>query len=181
MKKPIDPNLGDALDEELLTGEPAEEIKKEEFGFNDYSTPAPEPKFDVKDKETGESIDPNEKAVPAAMDPDDDEHHHHHHHHHHHSSGSSHHSSGSSHHSSGGSHHSSGSSHHSSGSSHRHHHHHHHHKKEKQKLPVPARVAIGFLIAIFIFVAVGLGTFLALMINGNKDVKGGEPDSVYGY
>ena len=185
MKRPIDPNLGDALDEELLTGEPAEEIKKEEFGFNDYSEPAPEPKFDVKDKETGESIDLNEKAKPAAMDPDDDSEHHHHHHHHsssgsHHSSSGSHHSSSSSHHSSSSSHHSSCSSHHSSGSSHRHgSHHHHHHRKEKKKLPTPARVAIGVLIAIFIFVAVGLGTFLALMINGNNDMKGGKTGSEY--
>ncbi len=196
MKKPIDPNLGDALDEELLLGGSDKEISIEEFGFNDYSEPSAEPKFSVKDKDTGEEIDLKEKAKPAAMDPDKEYYHHHHHHHHssdgsgsssgssHHSSGSSHHSSSGSHHSSGSSHHSSGSSHHSSGSSRRssgssHHHHHHSSKKNKKKLPVPAKIAIGVLIAIFIFTAVGVGTFLALMLNGKSDMKPDTSGSEY--
>lgn len=179
MKKPIDPNLGGELDDELMPGG-EKAAKKEEFGFNDYSRPAaPEPHFDVKDKATGESIDIDAKAKPAAMDPDIDytEHHHHHHHsedgeHHHSSSGEHHHhsSSGEHHH-----HHSSDSSshhHYSSSSGHYHHHHHHHHHSSiKKKLPLPARIAIGILIAILIFVVVGVGTFLALMLNGNKDLK----------
>ena len=187
MKKPIDPNLGDSFDSELLAtdsdgilkGEKSADVKKDTFEINDTRPPAAEPSFSVFDKETGEEIDPTEKAVPAAMDPDVDYAHHHHHHHHHSSSGSS--SSGGSHHSSSSSHHSShhsssGSSHHSSShssshSSHRHHHHHHHSKKDKKKLPLPARIAIIVLAVIFLFTAVGLGTFLAMMLNGKNDLK----------
>ena len=198
MKKPIDPNLGDSLDNELLIG--GGEVKREEFGFNDYSVPKPEPKFVVKDKDTGLDVDLSKKAVPATMDENSShsEHHHHHHHHssdgsHHHSSGNSHHhSSGSSEHSSGSSHrHSSGSSgsshHHSSGSSHRHssssssHHHHSSSKKKKEKksLPLPATIAIGVLVVIFIFVAVGLGTYLAFLFAGNNDLKPNAENSNY--
>ena len=162
MKKPIDPNLGDSLDNELLIGAGEEKVK-ETFGFNDYSTPKPEPKFVVKDKETGKEIDIDKPAVPAKMEDDSssDGHsssHHHHssgehhhssgeHHHslgeHHHSSGEHHHSSGEHHHSSGEHHHSSGEHHHSSSSKHSsgksHHssgkskHHHHHHSSSKKK------------------------------------------------
>ena len=187
MKKPIDPNLGDSLDSELLTGESDIKLNKDEFEFNDYSAPKEEPKFSVKDKATGEEIDVNEKAVPAAMDPDKDyaHHRHHHHHHHHssdgshsssdgshHSSSGSHHSSSGSHHSSSGSHHSSSGSHHSSGSSHRsssnshrsssksgssHHHHHHHHHSKKDKKKLPLPARIAIGLLVAIFIFTAVG------------------------
>lgn len=207
MKKPIDPNLGDSIDNELLIGEEGE-MKKGEFGFNDYSKPKPEPKFVVKDKETGEEIDLDKKAAPASMTesvkPDETEHHHHHHHHHssdgssHHSSDGSHQSSESSHyHSSDSSHHHSSSSshsrskssshHHSSGKSHSHsskskshsHHHSSKKKKDKKKLPLPARIAIGFLVVIFVFTAAGLGSFLVFLLTGGSDMKTKSDETSY--
>ncbi len=141
MKRPIDPNLASAGDNDFLL-----ELNSErELGFttNDTFEAKPEPNFLVTEKE--ESAEAVEKAVEeiavastvaaasvsaseGTHHSSNGEHHHHssdgtHHHssdgtHHHHSSSGSHHSSSGSHHSSSGSHHSSSGSHHSSSSSH---------------------------------------------------------------
>ena len=110
MKRPIDPNLNNSNDDELLLdiegGEP-------EFSFNDYREPTHEPLFKVSETQLPKrSENPIKKAdgdapIDAEIKEDGSEHRHHSssgsHHHHHHSSSGEH--SSSSEHSSSGEHH----------------------------------------------------------------------------
>ncbi len=187
MKRPIDPNLSNRGEDDILLniGE-----AKPEFGFNDYTEPKPEPQFEMNDKIevatiSGTPMKTLEADEPAAEDTA--EHHHHHtsdgteHHHyssdgssHHHSSGSSSHhhsSSSSSHHSSSSSshHHSSGSSSHSHSSSSSHHH--SSSKKSKKKMPLPAKIALAILLILLLLVVIAVATFFVMRHLGHQQFK----------
>ena len=155
MKKPIDPNLGNSGDEELLQDLNLNENKK------------PERQFNIVDKSTGEKIPEREEETVSVQEIMDEieakplsgkaeeaktsnqvvratpsAHHHHHHHHHqvqerrqaqerHHSSSS---------------------------------------KSSKKKTPVAAKVAIGILLFLLIAAVVACGAFLVMRGIGHMDL-----------
>ena len=171
MKKPIDPNLDNILDD-ILTSDgkkndntlpKKEKIQKEvkneieealnsseepkgiDFSFSG-NAPAPEKK-EIKPQNSSFEIEQkNDEAV-------------HHSSHSHHSS-SEHHSSSSHHHHSSSSHHS--SHHHSS------HSHHHHHKK---KMSIPAKIGISALAIILALILAFVGTFAYLESSGKNELE----------
>ncbi len=145
MKKPIDPNLENFENDELLVN--IDEDKTDDISFstgNAFSTDNSESFHTHQDYgSTAES----QKSSVNEMTLSEKEHHHHHHHHHS-SDGSSSHRSHASH---------SHSAHHSS-------------KKGKKKLPISAKIAIVILILILFLIFAVVGTFLFLEYKGKSDL-----------
>lgn len=184
MKKPIDPNLNNINDDDLLFGISDNKPKKRgELSFAegvDESPAKPAPEFSVLDKEKGtpinldNDVDDIINGIVAKSDFPESSHTHsgtshssgsHHHSSsgtHHHSSGRSH-SSSSHHHSSSSSHHSS-SRHRSSGSSSS------KNKKNKKKLPLALRIVIAILAVLMAIVLIITGTFFYLRYQGEKNI-----------
>ena len=180
MKKPIDPNLDNILDDILASESKAsesvlpkkeqisEEIKNEieetlnssdegeniDFSFGE-NVPATEKKENAAQKSDFEITPKSESEIHRSAHSSSGEHHH--------SSGSHHHSSEhhhSSHHHTGGSHHSHSSSHHSS--------HHRHHKK---KMSIPAKIGISALAIILAVILAFVGTLAFLESSGKNELK----------
>ena len=174
MKKPIDPNLDNILDDILASESKAsesvlpkkeqisEEIKNEieetlnssdegekiDFSFEE-NVPATEKKENAAQKSDFEITPKTESEIHRSAHSSSGEHHH--------SSGSHHHSS---HHHTGGSHHSHSSSHHSS--------HHRHHKK---KMSIPAKIGISALAIILAVILAFVGTIAFLESSGKNELK----------
>jgi LCP family protein required for cell wall assembly len=172
MKKPIDPNLNNLDNDDILLSlsESKNTKKPGELEFAEGAepdSPKAEPNYHVQNKDEISSAGEHHHSSSG-------EHHHsssgEHHHsssgeHHHSSSGEHHHSSsGERHHSSSGERHhsSSGEHHHSSSSS--------HHSKQKKKLPLAARIAIGVVVVILVIVLALVLTFFILQAKGHEDV-----------
>lgn len=178
MKKPIDPNLNNIDDEDLLFGMSDYKPKKRgELSFAEGSEVEPnrdDPEFSVLDKKNGQPIDLNnavQDSINGIVDKSDSSTSSSHHS----SSGSHHHSSGSSHHRSSSSshHHSSSSSHHySSSNSHRHSsgYSHSSDKKKKKKLPLALRIIIAILAVLMAIILIITGTFFYLRYQGEKNI-----------
>lgn len=167
MKKPIDPNLDNILDDILASESKASESvlpKKEQISEEIKN----EIEETLNSSDEGEKIDfllgenvpiaqikesraqkPDFEITPKSESEI---------HHSAHSSSSEHHHS--SHHHSGGSHHSHSSSHHSS--------HHRHHKK---KLSIPAKIGISALAIILAVILAFVGTFAFLESSGKNELK----------
>ena len=174
MKKPIDPNLDNILDDILTSKSKAsesvlpkkeqisEEIKNEieetlnssdegekiDFSF-EKNVPATEKKENSAQKSDFEITPKSESEIHRSAYSSSGEHHH--------SSGSHHHSS---HHHTDGSHHSHSSSHHSS--------HHRHHKK---KMSIPAKIGISALAIILAVILAFVGTIAFLESSGKNELK----------
>ena len=166
MKKPIDPNLDNILDE--LTDEnaaPTSSSNKKviDFGIDadgddlinfsfDGTADAPE-KREKHAEEKAFEIEPKSDEASRV--------------HHHSTEGEHHYSSGEHHHS-----HSSGSEHHHS-SSHSHHHssHSHHHHKHKKRLSIPAKIGISAICIVLAVVIAFIGTFAYLDLSGKNELK----------
>lgn len=167
MKKPIDPNLDNILDE--LTEEnaaPTSSSNKKviDFGIDadgddlinfsfEGTADAPE-KREKHAEEKAFEIEPKSDEASRV-------------HHHHSTEGEHHYSSGEHHHS-----HSSGSKHHHS-SSHSHHHssHSHHHHKHKKRLSIPAKIGISAICIVFAVVIAFIGTLAYLDLSGKNEFK----------
>lgn len=167
MKKPIDPNLDNILDDILASESKAsesvlpkkeqisEEIKNEieetlnssdegeniDFSFGE-NVPATEKKENTAQKSDFEITPKSESEIHRSAYSSSGEHHH------------------SSHHHTDGSHHSHSSSHHSS--------HHHHHKK---KMSIPAKIGISALAIILAVILAFVGTFAFLESRGKNELK----------
>ena len=167
MKKPIDPNLDNILDDILASESKAsesvlpkkeqisEEIKNEieetlnssdegeniDFSFGE-SVPATEKKENTAQKSDFEITPKSESEIHRSAHSSSGEHHH------------------SSHHHTDGSHHSHSSSHHSS--------HHRHHKK---KMSIPAKIGISALAIILAVILAFVGTFAFLESRGKNELK----------
>lgn len=170
MKKPIDPNLNNNENQNLLFGD---DIIDDVFKKTD-------------DKNIVEDILEGTGGLKEVAKEASTPHHHHHHHsssgaHHSHSShsGSHHHSSHSGSHSSSGSHHHSshGASHSSSGSHHHHHHSHSSHSsshksnKNKKKMPVWAKVIISIILIIALLISGTVGAYMIIKNKGANDLS----------
>lgn len=167
MKKPIDPNLDNILDE--LTEEnaaPTSSSNKKviDFGIDadgddlinfsfEGTADAPE-KREKHAEEKAFEIEPKSDEASRV-------------HHHHSTEGEHHHSSGEHRHS-----HSSGSKHHHS-SSHSHHHssHSHHHHKHKKRLSIPAKIGISAICIVLAVVIAFIGTLAYLDLSGKNEFK----------
>lgn len=167
MKKPIDPNLDNILDE--LTEEnaaPTSSSNKKviDFGIDadgddlinfsfEGTADAPE-KREKHAEEKAFEIEPKSDEASRV-------------HHHHSTEGEHHYSSGEHHHS-----HSSGSKHHHS-SSHSHHHssHSHHHHKHKKRLSIPAKIGISAICIVLAVVIAFIGTLAYLDLSGKNEFK----------
>ena len=167
MKKPIDPNLDNILDE--LTDEntaPTSSSNKKviDFGIDadgddlinfsfEGTADAPE-KREKHAEEKAFEIEPKSDEASRV-------------HHHHSTEGEHHYSSGEHHHS-----HSSGSKHHHS-SSHSHHHssHSHHHHKHKKRLSIPAKIGISAICIVLAVVIAFIGTLAYLDLSGKNEFK----------
>ncbi len=167
MKKPIDPNLDNILDE--LTDEntaPTLGSNKKviDFGIDadgddlinfsfEGTADAPE-KREKHAEEKAFEIEPKSDEASRV-------------HHHHSTEGEHHYSSGEHHHS-----HSSGSKHHHS-SSHSHHHssHSHHHHKHKKRLSIPAKIGISAICIVLAVVIAFIGTLAYLDLSGKNEFK----------
>ena len=185
MKKPIDPNLDNILDDILASESKAsesvlpkkeqisEEIKNEieetlnssdegeniDFSFGE-NVPTTEKKENAAQKSDFEITPKSESEIHRSAHSSSGEHHHSSGSHHH--SGEHHHSS---HHHTDGSHHSHSSSHHSSS---HHSSHHHHHKK---KMSIPAKIGISALAIILAVILAFVGTFAFLESRGKNELK----------
>lgn len=166
MKKPIDPNLDNILDE--LTDEnaaPTSSSNKKviDFGIDadgddlinfsfDGTADAPEKREKHAEEKVFE-IEPKSDEASRV--------------HHHSTEGEHHYSSGEHHHS-----HSSGSEHHHS-SSHSYHHssHSHHHHKHKKRLSIPAKIGISAICIVLAVVIAFIGTFAYLDLSGKNELK----------
>lgn len=155
MKKPIDPNLDNLIEKELLSdavennGEPekAEDLS-DVFNLNGTGDlPV------YKDEDPGLKIETVDKSGSA---------------HHHHSHSGSHSSSGSHHHSS---HSSGGSHHHSSHSSSGGHHHSSRSAKKKKKLSTAAKIAVAVLIILLALIFAVVIGIVYLESHGESDLK----------
>ena len=167
MKKPIDPNLDNILDE--LTEEnaaPTSSSNKKviDFGIDadsddlinfsfEGTADAPE-KREKHAEEKAFEIEPKSDEASRM-------------HHHHSTEGEHHYSSGEHSHS-----HSSGSKHHHS-SSHSHHHssHSHHHHKHKKRLSIPAKIGISAICIVLAVVIAFIGTLAYLDLSGKNEFK----------
>lgn len=185
MKKPIDPNLDNILDDILASESKAsesvlpkkeqisEEIKNEieetlnssdegeniDFSFGE-NVPTTEKKENSAQKSDFEITPKSESEIHRSAYSSSGEHHH--------SSGSHHHSSEhrhSSHHHTDGSHHSHSSSHHSS------HHHSSHHRHHKKKMSIPAKIGISALAIILAVILAFVGTIAFLESSGKNELK----------
>ena len=185
MKKPIDPNLDNILDDILASESKAsesvlpkkeqisEEIKNEieetlnssdegeniDFSFGE-NVPATEKKENAAQKSDFEITPKSESEIHRSAHSSSGEHHH--------SSGSHHHSSEhhhSSHHHTDASHHSHSSSHHSSN------HHSSHHRHHKKKMSIPAKIGISALAIILAVILAFVGTFAFLESRGKNELK----------
>lgn len=170
MKKPIDPNLDNILDDILISDSKEsentlpkkeqinEEVKNEieealnskddsdniNFSF-DANTEVPKKRETKPQNADFEIEQKSDEELHRSS-------------HHHHSSGE-HHSSGSHHHSSGAHH----SSHHHSPHSHNHHH--------KKKMSIPAKIGISALAIILALILAFVGTFAYLESSGKNELK----------
>lgn len=184
MKKPIDPNLDNILDDILASESKAsesvlpkkeqisEEIKNEieetlnssdegekiDFSFGE-NVPTTEKKENTAQKSDFEITPKSESEIHRSAYSSSGEHHH---------SSGSHHSSEhhhSSHHHTDGSHHSHSSSHHSSN------HHSSHHRHHKKKMSIPAKIGISALAIILAVILAFVGTFAFLESRGKNELK----------
>ena len=174
MKKPIDPNLDNILNELIDENDaPTSSSYKKviDFGMDADSDDLINFSFDG----TAEAPVMREKHAEEKafeIEPKSDEANRVHHHHstegeHHHSSGEHHHS-----HSSGSEHHhSNGEHHHSSSHSHHHSSHSHHHHKHKKKLSIPAKIGISAICIVLAVIIAFVGTFAYLDLSGKNELK----------
>jgi len=174
MKKPIDPNLDNILNELIDENDaPTSSSNKKviDFGMDADSDDLINFSFDG----TAEAPEKREKHAEEKafeIEPKSDEASRVHHHHstegeHHHSSGEHHHS-----HSSGSEHHhSNGEHHHSSSHSHHHSSHSHHHHKHKKKLSIPAKIGISAICIVLAVIVAFVGTFAYLDLSGKNELK----------
>lgn len=174
MKKPIDPNLDNILNELIDENDaPTSSSNKKviDFGMGADSDDLINFSFDG----TAEAPEMREKHAEEKafeIEPKSDEASHVHHHHstegeHHHSSGEHRHS-----HSSGSEHHhSNGEHHHSSSHSHHHSSHSHHHHKHKKKLSIPAKIGISAICIVLAVIIAFVGTFAYLDLSGKNELK----------
>lgn len=174
MKKPIDPNLDNILNELIDENDaPTSSSNKKviDFGMGADSDDLINFSFDG----TAEAPEMREKHAEEKafeIEPKSDEASHVHHHHstegeHHHSSGEHHHS-----HSSGSEHHhSNGEHHHSSSHSHHHSSHSHHHHKHKKKLSIPAKIGISAICIVLAVIIAFVGAFAYLDLSGKNELK----------
>ncbi|MCD7796208.1 MAG: LCP family protein [Clostridiales bacterium] len=182
MKKPIDPNLDNLIDDEIL-GDNADEntsASPAETESDDNFFTAGSDLFDTANDNDGdkemklETVDKKEMVS----------------HHHHHSSGSGdsssrhsshsdHSSSGESHHHSSSSSHSSSHSHHSSSQHHSSHYHSSHGGKEKKKMSTASKIALSILIIILILILAVVFIFLYLELSGESDLKNVNTETDY--
>lgn len=174
MKKPIDPNLDNILNELIDENDaPTSSSNKKviDFGMDADSDDLINFSFDG----TAEAPEMREKHAEEKafeIEPKSDEASHVHHHHstegeHHHSSGEHHHS-----HSSGSEHHhSNGEHHHSSSHSHHHSSHSHHHHKHKKKLSIPAKIGISAICIVLAVIIAFVGAFAYLDLSGKNELK----------
>lgn len=167
MKKPIDPNLDNILDE--LTDENAAPTSSSNKKVIDFGIDADgDDLINFSFEGTAEVPEKREKHAEEKafeIEPKSDEASRVHHHHstegeHHYSSGEHHHS------------HSSGSKHHHS-SSHSHHHssHSHHHHKHKKRLSIPAKIGISAICIVLAVVIAFIGTLAYLDLSGKNEFK----------
>ncbi|MDD6727845.1 MAG: LCP family protein [Eubacteriales bacterium] len=165
MKKPIDPNLDNLIDDALMADDisnaevPADEPKIEDNHFTAENFPEGTSRLQNESEETQLSIETVDKSQQR-----------HHHHHHSSNSSSAHHSSGSS----SGHHHSSGSS-----SSHHHSSKHHSSKKKKKKLSTSAKIAIAVLLILLFLILAIVFTVVYLESHGKSDMKNVSEDTSY--
>lgn len=174
MKKPIDPNLDNILNELIDENDaPTSSSNKKviDFGMGADSDDLINFSFDG----TAEAPEMREKPAEEKafeIEPKSDEASRVHHHHstegeHHHSSGEHRHS-----HSSGSEHHhSNGEHHHSSSHSHHHSSHSHHHHKHKKKLSIPAKIGISAICIVLAVIIAFVGTFAYLDLSGKNELK----------
>lgn len=157
MKKPIDPNLDNILDE--LTDEntaPTSSSNKKviDFGIDadgdDLINFSFEGTADAPEKREKHA---EEKAFEIESKSDEASHVHHHH-------------------STEGKHHySSGEHHHSSSHSHHHSSHSHHHHKHKKRLSIPAKIGISAICIVLAVVIAFIGTLAYLDLSGKNELK----------
>lgn len=174
MKKPIDPNLDNILNELIDENDaPTSSSYKKviDFGMDADSDDLINFSFDG----TAEAPVMREKHAEEKafeIEPKSDEASRVHHHHstegeHHHSSGEHRHS-----HSSGSEHHhSNGEHHHSSSHSHHHSSHSHHHHKHKKKLSIPAKIGISAICIVLAVIIAFVGAFAYLDLSGKNELK----------
>lgn len=167
MKKPIDPNLDNILDE--LTDENAAPTSSSNKKVIDFGMDADgDDLINFSFEGTADAPEKREKHAEEKafeIEPKSDEASRVHHHHstegeHHHSSGEHRHS-----HSSGSKHH------HSSSHSHRHSSHSHHHHKHKKRLSIPAKIGISAICIVLAVVIAFVGTLAYLDLSGKNELK----------
>lgn len=162
MKRQIDPNLDNLIDENILA-----DMGKADSTLTASTKKQIDPELTL---DTGDEI-LTSQDVPTNTKPEEEVKlnietvdkkptHHHHHHHHHHSSSDSTHSHSGSHHIHSSSHHSHSGSHHHSSSK----------KKKEKKLPVAAKIAIAVLMVVLILALTVAGTFLYLQQSGKSNL-----------
>ncbi len=170
MKKPIDPNLDNILDD-ILTSDSKESentLPKKEQINEEVKNEIEEA---LNSKDDSDSIDfsfdantevpkkretkPQNADFEIEQKSDEELHRSSHHHH------------------SSGEHHSSGSHHHSSGAHHSSHHHssHSHHRHHKKKMSIPAKIGISALAIILALILAFVGTFAYLESSGKNELK----------
>ncbi len=174
MKKPIDPNLDNILNELIDENDaPTSSSNKKviDFGIDADSDDLINFSFDGT-AEASEMREKHAEEKAFEIEPKSDEASRVHHHHstegeHHHSSGEHHHS-----HSSGSEHHhSNGEHHHSSSHSHHHSSNSHHHHKHKKKLSIPAKIGISAICIVLAVIIAFVGTFACLDLSGKNELK----------
>lgn len=160
MKKPIDPNLENFDNDELLNS--IDSNNDDNAGF-DFKKPAAD--LFSSENQKSASLDNNEFSDFKMREKQ----------YHKHSSSSTHHHSSSSSHGSGSHSHSSGSHTHSSGS----HSSKSHRKKKKKKMPIAARIAIAVLAIILVLIVGVFGSFFFLEHQGKSNLTNVEKQTNY--
>lgn len=148
MKRPIDPNLENLIDDTIFSDDDMLKESTDEEK-NDLTLSGDD---GVTAKAQNDNAAMKLETVEKASE------HHHHHHHHHSSKGSEHHHSSS----------------HSSGSSHSHSHSHSsssHDNKKKKKMSVAAKIALVVFLIILIVIFAAVFTFIYLESRGKNDLK----------